>query len=205
MSVLVIGGGGHAKVVIATLQACGIDIAGVLDDRAAGKDGETLLGVPVIGPVVAERVTGTRAVLAIGNNTLRRDLAARLAPAEWVPVIHPHAVVHPMASVGDGSVVFAGAVVQPGARIGAHAIVNTGASLDHDTSLGDYGHLAPGARLAGGVTVHEGAFIGVGACVIPGCSVGAWSTVGAGAAVVRDIPPGVTAVGVPARPRKTIG
>ncbi|MFN3597238.1 MAG: acetyltransferase [Rubricoccaceae bacterium] len=198
MSVLVIGGGGHARVVIATLHACGLDVSGILDDRPDAA-GAHVLGRPVLGPVEPARVAGRRAVLAIGSNTVRRALAARLAPAEWVTAVHPHALVHPSASLGTGAVVFAGAVVQPEASVGAHAIVNTGASLDHDTRLGDFAHVAPGVRLAGGVTVGEGALLGIGACAIPGVTIGAWSTVGAGAAVVRDIPPGATAVGVPAR------
>ena len=203
--VLVLGGGGHAKVVVATLQAAGFEVAAVLDDDAR-RHGLALLGVPVAGPLSAlagrpER----RAVLAIGDNRTRRRLAGELEMAveglAWVSAAHPAAVVHESVRLGPGCVVFAGAVIQPDCEIGAHAVVNTGASVDHDSTLGEFTHVAPGARLAGGVTLGDGAFVGLGAVVLPGVAVGAWATVGAGAAVTGDVADGVTAVGVPARVR----
>jgi len=72
--------------------------------------------------------------------------------------------------------------------------------VDHDCRIGDFVHLAPGVRLAGEVTVGEGALIGIGASVLPGVCIGAWDVVGAGAVVTEDVAPGVTVVGVPARP-----
>ena len=60
-------------------------------------------------------------------------------------------------------------------------------------------HICPGARLAGEVQVGARTWIGIGACVIQQVRIGSDVTVGAGAAVVRDLPDGVTAVGVPAR------
>jgi sugar O-acyltransferase (sialic acid O-acetyltransferase NeuD family) len=202
--VLVVGGGGHAKVVVATLQAAGFEVAAVLDDEPR-RHGLTLLGVPIAGPIAAlagrpER----RAVLAVGDNRTRRRLAGELAVAveglTWVSVAHPAAVVHESVRLGPGSVVFAGAVIQPDCEIGAHAVVNTGASVDHDSTLGDFTHVAPGARLAGGVSLGEGAFLGLGAVVLPGVAVGAWATVGAGAAVTADVAAETTVAGVPARP-----
>jgi carbonic anhydrase/acetyltransferase-like protein (isoleucine patch superfamily) len=100
-------------------------------------------------------------------------------------------------------VVFAGAVVQPGAAVGRHVILNTACSADHDNEIGDFAQLAPGAHLAGTVRVGEGAFIGTGATVLPDLVVGAWSTVGGGGVVARDVPPGVTVKGVPARGETT--
>src|SRR6056297_307029 len=120
MSVWVIGAGGHAKVVIATLQASGRDVAGVLDDDAA-KHGTTVLGVPVLGPV--ERAAGGEALVAIGNNAVRKRIAEALPEVRWASAVHPSAVVHPSVQVGAGSVVFAGAVVQPETRLGRHVIV----------------------------------------------------------------------------------
>lgn len=199
--VAVVGAGGHAKVVIATLQALGHEVLVALDDDPARR-GDAVLGVPVAGPTAAwlgER-PGTSAVLAVGDNRARRRLAGEL-PGEWLAVVHPRAVVHPSARVAPGAVVFAGAVVQPEARVGAHGIVNTGATVDHDADVGAFAHVAPGAHLCGGVTLGEGVLLGVGAVATPGRTVGAWTTVGAGAAVTADLPAGVTAVGVPARVR----
>ena len=199
MSVLVVGAGGHAKVVIATLQAAGRAVAGCLDDRAEA-EGTTILGVPVVGPTRRLAEHAGEAVLAIGANAVRKRLAAAHPAARWATVAHPSAVVHESVHLGVGTVVFAGAVLQPGVEVGAHAIVNTGATIDHDGRLGDYVHLAPGCHLSGGVMVKEGAFLGVGAACLPGVTVGAWATVGGGGVVVRDLPPNITAVGVPARP-----
>ena len=199
MSVLVVGAGGHAKVVIATLRAAGHAIAGVLDD-APEPVGRTVLGIPVIGPIARLGDHDGPAVLAIGSNRVRRRLAAAYPEANWLAVVHPSAVVDESVRVGEGAVVFAGAVVQPDTVVGRHAIVNTGATVDHDGRLGAFVHVGPGAHLSGNVMIGEGGFLGVGACAAPGTTIGAWATVGAGAAVVRDLPPNVTSVGVPARP-----
>lgn len=199
--VIVVGAGGHGKVVVATLQAAGRTVAEVWDDDP-GKAGGELLGVPVVGPI-AERIAeaeGRQAVLGIGDNRIRRRLAADL-PLTWISAVHPSAVVHSSVRVGEGTVVFAGAVVQPDAVLGRHAIVNTGATVDHDCGIGDFVHVAPGVHLAGEVSVGEGAVLGIGVKVLPGRTVGAWATVGAGSVVVHDVPAEATVAGIPARQR----
>lgn len=205
-SVVVIGAGGHAKVVLATLAALGLPVEVVLDDDPQSW-GETLMGAEILGPV--DRLANLevrRAVVAVGANRARQRLVnhleARIPDLHWMVVVHPSAVVHPTAVLGPGTVVMAGAVVQPDARLGAHSIVNTGASVDHDCAGGDFVHVAPGVRLGGNVHLGEGAFLGIAAAAVPGARVGAWAVVGAGATVVREIPPGVTAIGTPARPRE---
>lgn len=196
--IVVVGAGGHGKVVVATLQAAGHLVAEIWDDDPE-RWGCTVLGIPVLGPIQTRSTRAPKrpAVLGIGDNQTRRRFAE--LPLTWISAIHPGAIVHPSARVGDGTVVFAGAVVQPEATLGRHVLVNTGALIDHDCRLGDYVHLAPGARLAGEVRIDEGALIGMGASVLPGRVVGEWSTVGAGSVVQRDVAPGSTVVGVPAR------
>ena len=204
MKLYIIGAGGHAKVVLSTVLEVGLSVDGLFDDDPQ-KQGVDILGVPVIGTVSdAKRKGPARGVLAIGDNRTRYRLAQKLLGWKWLPVVHPKAYVHPSASLGPGTVVFAGAVIQPDTRIGAHAIINTGATVDHDCLVGDFVHIAPGAHLAGNVTISEGALIGMGAVVLPGIKVGAWAVVGAGAVVVEDLPPRVTVVGVPARPLKSV-
>ncbi len=201
--VYILGCGGHAKVVIGSLQRLGYQIAGIFDDDPS-RWGQSLLGFPIIGPVAqAEQSPCLPAVIAIGDNRSRRTVAEGLE-LDWLVVVDPSAWVHPSVRLGSGTVVLPGAIVQVDVQLGAHAIVNTSASIDHDCRLGAYVHVAPGARLAGGCQLDEGVLFGTGAVAIPGVSVGAWSTVGAGAAVTRHLPPTVVATGVPAKPTRSL-
>ena len=202
-SVLILGAGGHAKVVAETALASGrASSIGFLDDRPL----LSILGWPVLGRLDQALDSSIQAkfpaaFVAIGHPDTRLRWLAKLEAAGYrLPLlIHPSAWVSPSAQIGPGSVVFAQAAVQAKAMIGKGAILNTGCSVDHDAQLADGVHLCPGSRLAG--TVHIGArsWIGIGASVIQQVRIGSDVTVGAGAAVVRDLPDGVSAVGVPAR------
>jgi sugar O-acyltransferase (sialic acid O-acetyltransferase NeuD family) len=199
MRIVVVGSGGHAKVVIATARAAGLEVAAIADDDPA-RWGQRVLGVEVTGPAPAVLDDPDQtAVLAIGANRARQRLAAA-ARCRFATILHPGAVIDPTVRLGAGTVVFAGAVIQPDTALGAHAIVNTGASIDHDCAIGDFVHIAPGVRLAGDVALGDGVFLGIGAVAIPGVRIGAWTTVGAGAAVIGDLGADLVAAGVPARP-----
>lgn len=196
--VTVFGAGGHASVVVATLQAAKIRVTAVYDDDPV-KWGRKLLGMQIAGPLsdVTPQLP-VEAVIALGDSALRRDVAT-FYQLNWIRVVHPTAVIHSTVTLGVGTVVMANAVVQPNCSIGMHAIVNTSASIDHDCQIGDFAHIAPGAVLAGGVTVGEHSLIGVGGCVAPGVTIGRNTVVGAGAVVVDDLPDDVVAVGCPAQ------
>jgi sugar O-acyltransferase (sialic acid O-acetyltransferase NeuD family) len=193
---IVLGIGGHAKVIISVLQAMGCRVVEAYDDDPA-LWGAQVLGVPVVGPLSSIGAARLPAVIGFGDNHLRRKIAASLS-LKWMTLVHPSAVVHDSVKLGAGTVVFAGAVIQPDCTLGAHVIVNTGASVDHDCVVGDFAHVSPGAHLAGGVQVGEGAFLGIGSAAIPLTRIGAWTTLGAGGVVVRDLPRDVIAIGVPA-------
>ena len=195
--IVVVGAGGHAKVVIATVRAAGGDVIAVYDDDRA-RWGQQILGVPIKGPVSGDEIGSTPAIIAIGNNRSREAMTERLQ-AQWVSVCHPDTTVHRSVSLGPGTVVFAGVVIQPDTTIGAHAILNTSASLDHDCIVADFVHIGPGAHLCGGVTIDEGVLLGVGTSIAPNVEIGSWSTAGAGAVCVVDVPRDTTVVGVPAR------
>jgi sugar O-acyltransferase (sialic acid O-acetyltransferase NeuD family) len=195
-----IGAGGHAKVVVSTFQAAGVEVFALLDDDRK-KAGRQVAGVPVVyGLDMLENLAfRVRGLIAVGDNRLRRHLSQRFTQVDWQTAVHPQAYVHPSAQIGIGTVVFAGAVIQPDAVIGKHCIINTGATVDHDCQIGDYAHVAPGCHLAGGVVLGDGVLMGISSAVIPGVKVGAWATVGAGGVVVDNLPPEVLALGVPAR------
>ncbi len=202
--VVVIGAGGHGKVVISLLQELGYRVKAVLDDDES-KWGSIILGIPIEGPI--EKIRALKfdgAVLAVGDNKVRLELAKNYKTIPWASSVHPRAWVHPSVSLGAGSIVFAGAIIQPDTRIGAHCIVNTGATVDHDCLIEDGVHVAPGCHLAGGVSVGKASFLGVGVSVIPGISIGRGVVVGAGATVVFDLPDDVLAVGVPAKPVRSL-
>lgn len=199
-SLIVLGSGGHAKMVVSTALAAGFEVVRVFDDNPQQWE-QRLLGAPIDGPLAkSQEFAGLPAVLAIGDGTIRRRVAETL-DLLWTAVVHPFAYVDPDVRLGEGTVVAAGGVVQPGAVVGKHCVVNTGSSVDHDCRLGDYVTTGPGVRLAGNVHVGAGALLGVGCCVRPGCRIGAESQVGAGAVVVHDLPAHVVAYGVPARVR----
>ncbi len=197
--VWILGAGGHAKVILSLLRLLDRPVAGILDDDETLWGG-SLLGCSIGGPLERlKALSAPLALIAVGCNATREKIARLFPEARWLRSVHPRAFVDPSATVGPGSVVFAGAVVQAEARIGAHVIINTGATVDHDCLIGGYAHLCPGVHLAGDVRVGEGSLLGTGTSVIPGRVIGSWTTVGAGAAVITDLPGHSTAVGVPAR------
>lgn len=205
--ILVIGGGGHARVLLDALEAGRRwRAAGVVDPGlAAGTlvQGARVLGADDMLPRFFKKGV-KHCIIAVGGASdapLRPRLARMLAALgfKFVSVVHPRAVVSRHAVLGNGVFVAAGAVINPGARVGDHAIVNTGAVVDHDCLLGAFAHIAPGAVLAGAVSVGEAATVGAGAAVRPGITIGAGALVGAGSAVVADVPAGAVAYGNPCR------
>jgi UDP-perosamine 4-acetyltransferase len=204
MDVLILGAGGHGKVVLDILRAAGEHrVVGFIDaDRSLA--GTSVGGVPVLGapnllPKLRAKAKG--AIVAIGDNHTRRSYAAvvREHGLELINAIHPAAVVSPSAKLGRNVAICAGAVVCVEASVGDSVIVNTGAVIDHECEVGEAVHVCPGALLAGRVRLGPAAFIGMGAKVIQCLAVGPGAVVGAGAVVIDEVPAGATVVGVPAR------
>ena len=205
MDILLIGCGGHGKVVLDAVRQEGRHrVVGFLDADPA-THGRSVHDVPVLGgPNLLDKMPGRKVrgvIVAIGDNRTRANYAAEAEAAglELVSVVHPRACVAESATVGRGVVIAAGAVVSVDATIGDGTIINTSAVVDHECVIGRHTHIAPGVRLAGRVTVGDFAFVGLGAMVIQCLAVGERAVVGAGAVVRTDVAAGVTVVGVPAR------
>lgn len=202
MRLLVIGAGGHAKVVIDAAGAAGHVVVGVV---GVPGDAPSLLGHPVLQS--AEGMVADGFIVAIGDNALRARRFNELAASGYTPasVIHPSAIIGTDVEIGAGTFLAAGVIVNTGARIAEDCILNTGCVVDHDCAIGAHAHIGPRAALCGGVVLGEGALMGVGSCARPLARVGARSVVGAGAAVVGDLPAAAVCTGVPARPVGTAG
>lgn len=199
-SLLILGCGGHGRVVADVALGCGYGRIAFLDDVAEAPAGP----FPLLGPMaMLEKLAQDwpAAIAAVGNNARRLELFSRLRQAgyETPPVVHPSAVVSRTARLGAGVFVAPGAIVNTGAEIADAAIVNTGARIDHDCLIGIASHIAPGATLSGGVTVGARAWLGTGCSVRQGISIGDDVMVGVGAAVVADLPAQGIYAGVPAR------
>ena len=202
--VVLIGAGGHAKVIVEILrERDGVHIVGC---TAVAPRPEGVLGLPVLGDdtILTElRARGVlNAFVAVGDNRARLNAARRVALAgfQLINAVSSRATVSPSAHLGKGIAIMPGAVVNADVSIADGVIVNTGATVDHDCCIGAYAHIAPGVHLGGGVAVGEGAFLGIAASVIPGVTIGPWATVGAGGVVIRNLPGGIVTAGVPARP-----
>ena len=195
--VIIIGAGGHARV-IADIVRCRHDrLLGFLDDNARGSVGD----IPVLG-TIKDYVNYPDAsfIIGIGNAAVRRKVAEQMEGVQWYTAIHPSAVVSPMGvSIGAGTAVMAGAVMNSGATVGEHCIINTTAVVEHDNRIGAFSHISVGAKLAGTVTVGPDTWVGIGAVVSNNLSICGGCVIGAGAVVVKSITEPGTYVGVPAR------
>ena len=203
--VLVFGAGGHGKVVADVARAAGLQLLGFVDDDPARRKAG-LWDLPVLGWEEARerQWDGGRPAIALGigdNRTRDRVLErVRASGFEIATPVHPSAVVAPRARLGAGTVVMALVAVNPDAEVGEGAILNTGCVVEHDCRVGDFAHLSPNSALGGGVAIGDRTHLGLGAVVLPLVKVGDDVRVGAGAVVTRDVAPGTTVVGVPARP-----
>jgi UDP-perosamine 4-acetyltransferase len=192
---ILMGAGGHGRVVLALARAAGMDVHSVCDPVLHAADRKAWEGLEVLGDDTAiEQLPPDRVLLLLGVGQLPQDTRREAIFSTWhkrgyrfPPLIHPHAWVAPESSLAEGIQIMAGAVVQPGCSIGENTIVNTAASVDHDCMIGPHVHIAPGATLCGAVRVADGAFIGAGAVVIQGISIGARAMIGAGTTVLRDV------------------
>lgn len=203
---IIIGAGGHSKVLIDSLQSNSAVIIGITD-HINNRHNSTLLNIPVLGnddiilhfsPQDVFLVNGIGKIDGHKRRQEIFDLFKRYG-YQFANVVHKSAILSSHVELSEGVQIMAGAVIQAGSFIGDNSIINTGVLLDHDTFIASHVHIAPGATISGGVQIDEGTLIGAGATIIQGIKIGANSIVAAGAVVIRDVPNGTTVLGVPAR------
>ena len=207
--IIVIGSGGHAKVLIDLLLAASRKVL-FCTDHSQSRHGTHLLGVSVAGPDELildhspQEVELVNGIGSVGAAQLRRKIYDTWVSREYqfATAVHPSAYVSPWATISQGAQIMAHAVVQPDAVIGNNTIINTAATVDHDCQIGSHCHIAPGCTLSGSVRTGDECHLGVGATIIQQVKLGDHVIVGAGATVIGDVPDNQTVVGTPA---KTIG
>ena len=204
---IVLGGGGHAKVVVDLIQQLDcFEVLGIVDvDK--NKIGSSILGVDIMGSdeMLSEfppkEVCLANGIGAVGSDSLHGKIFEKFSRRGYqFPVLsHPSAIVSSSVVMHEGVQIMAGSVVQAGVIVHKNAIINTRASVDHDCVIGSSVHIAPGVVLSGGVHIGANVHIGTGAVVIENIYIGESSLVGAGSVVICDVPSFVRVVGVPAK------
>jgi UDP-perosamine 4-acetyltransferase len=206
LPVIVIGSGGHARVLISVLKTLHINILGITD-LIPHKIDNKINNISVLGnddkildysPNSIELVNG---IGSVSSTEKRKDIYVNIKSYgySFAKVIHPLAMIMDEVQLGEGVQIMAGAIVQPGCVIGDNSIINTGAIVDHDCIIGEHVHVASGAVLSGGVHIGAMTHVGTSAVVIQGVEIGQATVVGAGSVVIANIPSGVKVMGVPAK------
>ena len=208
---VILGTGGFAREVHQVVEDLQADrstwnVLGFLDDDPS-RTGDVVHELPVLG--TSEWLEGRRGIsiaLGVGVTQARRravENIARMNPDVGFPtLIHPRSWIGNRIEVGIGTIVCAGNLLTTDLRLGNHVILNLDCTVGHDSSIEDFVTVAPSVNISGAVHVGEGCDLGTGSTIIQGITIGAWSVIGAGAVVVKDLPPNVTAVGIPAKPIK---
>ncbi len=194
---VIIGAGGHGKVIADIALKNGYTNIAFADDHAVG----SCMNYPIIcksSDIEPQNDGITDFVIAVGDNEIRKRIAAQ-HKLNWVTLIHPSAQIGTNVNIGIGTVVMAGAVINSCASIGEHCIINTCAVVEHDNVIDDYVHISPKAALGGTVCIGEGTHVGIGATVKNNINICGNCKIGAGAVVVKDIVESAIYLGVPAQ------
>ncbi len=198
---VILGAGGHGKVIADIARKLGYRDIVFLDDNAVGSCMEyAIWGTTQLSESLDDGHTDF--IIAVGSNGIRKRIAEKYPGLNYVSLVHPAAIVGANVTIGKGTVVTAGAILNPCTTIGAHCIVNSGAVIEHDNILENYVHISPNAALGGTVHIGEGTHIGIGASVRNNVTICCGCTIGVGTAVVKNITQAGVYVGVPARKRE---
>ncbi|MGO3233802.1 MAG: NeuD/PglB/VioB family sugar acetyltransferase [Microbacterium sp.] len=212
INVVVVGAGGFGRETLDVIEAhnaaspeAQINVLGIVDDSPSVLNLRRLeergyRHLSSIGQLLADYAPRGY-VLGVGSPLVKRTIADRFDAAGWhaVGVIHPSAVVSPSSKIAEGVIICGGVQLATNARLSRHVHLNPNATVGHDAALDEFVSVNPAAIISGEVRLEPGALVGAGAVVLQGLRVGEGATVGAGACVVRDVTPGSTVIGVPAR------
>jgi len=204
---VIIGAGGHGREILDVIEAINAvkpvyEVLGFLDDYEGANEPLSRRSTGRLGPTSLVESLDAVYVVAVGNPVARAEIDRRcmLNQRQSPVLIHPTATVGSDVHLASGSVVMAGARITTNVVAGRHLHVNVNATISHDARFGDYVTISPGCHVSGNVQLGDGVTLGTGCAIIQGIRIGPHTMVGAGAVVVGDLPGGVTAVGVPARP-----
>lgn len=205
--IILIGGGGHCKVIIDTLfLEKSYEIVGIVDIKK--RVGEEVSGIPIIGTDKELNdyfKKGIKscfiAIGSVGNSHLRTNLfdTAKQIGFKFPNIIHPRSIISRFSEMGEGNYVAAGAIINVGVNIGNNCIINTGVIIDHDCKIADSVHIAPGTVISGAVEIDKYSFIGTGSSILQCLKIGKNTVIGAGSVVVRDIGDNIVAYGNPCK------
>jgi len=204
--IVLIGGGGHCKVVISILKKLDtFEIVSIVDNY---KSESFISGIKIIGTdddLKDIYKNGTQyALITVGSvkdNTKRYKLFNMVKEIgfKFPVIISPEAIVDKSLKIDEGTVIMPGSIINIDSSIGKNCIINTGAVIEHDCKIGDHCHIAPGVHISGAVNIGKLSFIGIGATMIQGIKIGKNVTIGAGSVVIKDISDNVIALGNPAK------
>ncbi len=203
-AIVIVGAGGHGRVVADVCRSIGRTVAGFLDP--AMEPGIRVDDIPVLGGderlADSAFVTSYEYGLGVGDSVLRCRVARLVLDSggQLPALVHRTAVVAPGVTLGHGSVLMAGAIINVGGTVEDFVIINTAATVDHDGHIGEGTHLCPGVHLGGNVRLGRCVDVGVGASVIQGIRIGDGAVIGSGSAVIRDVSAGEMVGGCPAVP-----
>ncbi len=145
---------------------------------------------------------GDKAIaIAVADPAARKDIAERCVAAGlgFYSGRAAETVMMDDIEIGEGSLFSPWTTLTSNIRIGSHFHCNLYSYVEHDCVIGDFVTFAPAVRCNGNVTIGDGAYVGANAVIRQGLTIGAGAVVGMGAVVIRDVPPGATVVGNPAR------
>ncbi|MCB0742534.1 MAG: acetyltransferase [Ignavibacteriae bacterium] len=191
---IIIGAGGHARMLADTLTASGANILGFTDlEIKAGtkifEDYIVLGSDNILDDFSIDEIDVAIGVGFLPQKNWRKAIFEKIRNKGFKirTVIHPSVIIGSNILLGEGVQLIAGTIIQTGCKIGKNVIINTGAKIDHDVTIGDFSHIAPGATICGDVKIGENCFIGAGSTIIQGINIGHNVTIGAGVLVRADI------------------